>query len=146
MDDWELRARIEITDMLSSYTRFGDGGRSADLARLFGSDGVLSVAGGQELHGSGEIEAFLEDAKRALAARAHPGGRFRHHVSSQWVELIGPTEAKARSYFLVMGPTGPDHWGTYTDRIVTSADGWLFAERAVRVEGRAPGSPADVPE
>ena len=48
--------------------------------------------------------------------------------------------ATARSYFTVHSNFGPDHSGTYDDRLVRTADGWRFAHRRVRIDWQAEGS------
>ena len=122
MDDWELRARIEITDMLSRYTRFGDGGRSADLARLFGSDGVLSVAGGQlwflslvnrlgdtasGAHGivcGGKEAAAVRDKFGSQLAVLIPGVRPAGTDGQDQARVVTPSQAvKAGATYLVLG-------------------------------------------
>jgi hypothetical protein len=73
------------------------------------------------------------------------GGRVRHHVTPVSVEFTAPTEARATSYFLTMGRTGPDHWGLYRDELVAVDGRWLFARRVVTVEGHSAESPAAGP-
>jgi len=63
-------------------------------------------------------------------------------VSSVAIELAQHDTATVRSYFLVLGPQGPDHWGRYRDQVVETAPGdtWQFTERIVIVDGAAPSS------
>ena len=134
-----MEARAAIQHTFASYVRFADTGRSADLAALFAEDGVLRTDAG-EATGRAAITAFLEDAKRSLAADPRGAGRIRHHVSSVYVTFPTPDEARATSYFLAVTAAGPDHWGRYRDRLVRVDDRWLFARRAATVDGWAPGS------
>ena len=58
---------------------------------------------------------------------------MRHHISNPLIEVAGD-DATARSYFAVHANAGPDHSGTYDDRLVRTANGWRFAHRRVRVD------------
>ena len=137
-----MGARAAIQHTFASYVRFADTGRSADLAALFAEDGVLRTDTG-EATGRAAITAFLEDAKRSLAADPRGAGRIRHHVSSVYVTFPTPDEARATSYFLAVTAAGPDHWGRYRDRLARVGDEWRFIERVAAVEGHAPGSWAE---
>jgi len=48
--------------------------------------------------------------------------------------------ATARSYFQAFSNNGPDHAGTYDDRLVRTAQGWRFAHRRVRVDWQSADS------
>ncbi|HEV2310270.1 MAG TPA: nuclear transport factor 2 family protein, partial [Acidimicrobiia bacterium] len=134
MEAWEVEARVAVQHVFASYVRFADTGRSADLAGLFTEDGVLRTDG-SEVAGPAAITAFLEDAKRSLAADPRGAGRIRHHVSSVYVTFPTPTEARATSYFLAVTAAGPDHWGRYRDRLARVGDEWRFTQREAAVEG-----------
>jgi uncharacterized protein (TIGR02246 family) len=139
----ELSAREAIRDLLARYTWAGDRGRSAELAACFTDDGVLDVGehGGRWV-GRATIEAELDAVGRRVAEAGPLPGPVHHHVSSVRIELTEATTAEVRSYFCVFTSAGPDHWGSYRDRVeVDHADGsWRFAERRVRVLGHAAGS------
>lgn len=120
-----------------AYPHAVDAGRSDEVGALFGDEGMLVVHGGRECRGAGNVVAFLEQS-RASRSGAQPL-RLRHHVSSQHVSLESGGAARATSYFVAMGPTGPDHWGVYRDRLVRTGGVWLFAERRVTIEGADPG-------
>jgi hypothetical protein len=51
----------------------------------------------------------------------------------------GSGEAIARSYFLVMGNSFPDHWGIYQDTLIKVNGEWMFKVREVTIEGADPG-------
>lgn len=138
----ELVAREAVRDLVARYTGTGDRGRSAELAALFAVDGVLDVGDhGGRWEGRDRIEAeLLAVADRVAVAGSSPGP-VRHHVSSLVIDVIGPTEATASSYFLVFTGIGVDHWGRYRDRFAVGPDGeWRFTERTVRVDGHVEGS------
>ena len=139
MEAWEVEARVAVQDTFASYVRYADSGRSEQLAALFTDDGVLRTDVG-EVRGPAAITAFLEDAKRSLAASPSGAGRIRHHVSSVHVTFPTRDEARATSYFLAVTAIGPDHWGCYRDRLTRVGGQWRFTQRAAAVEGHAPGS------
>jgi len=138
MEAWEVAARLGVEDTLARYTRFADGGRSADLAGLFTEDGALVVAG-NAVTGREAIAAYLEGNKTSLGASAAGGGRIRHHTSSLRMDFASPDDATTTSYFLAITAAGPDHWGVYRDRLVRVDDRWLFERREAIPEGHAPG-------
>lgn len=134
MELHEIEARLEIQDTLARYVRWADGGRTEEFAGLFTEDCLYDVLG-EPHRGRAAVVAFFEGKKSSFAEH-YRGGRIRHHTSSIFIELLGPTEANASAYFMAVGPHGPDHWGNYRDRLVKVGGNWLFAERHVYVTGR----------
>ncbi len=133
MTEDDIGDRVAILDLLARYTHSGDRGRIAELAGCFAADGVLEYPGGRGT-GPAEIAALLG------SGAPRDGISFvRHHVAVPLIEIDGDT-ASARSYFTVVSDNGPDHAGTYSDRIVRTGTGWRFAHRRVRVDWQAPGS------
>jgi hypothetical protein len=131
---WELQAREAIRDTIGAYTHAGDGFRLDDLAACFTEDGVLQM-GEEPIAGRAAIVDYL--ASLRLAPATLPTDRrlyVRHHVSSIRIESVTAEEARAMSYFFVMTPIGPDHWGRYRDRLVPSGGRWLLAHRHVLVD------------
>lgn len=139
MELWEVEARLGIEDTVGRYVRFADSGHAAELGGLFSDDGVLATDTAK-VQGRSAIVSYLEAARADLAASATGGGRIRHHVSSLRIDLVSRDEARATCYFLAVTAAGPDHWGTYRDRLVRIGSGWRFAERIATVEGAAAGS------
>jgi hypothetical protein len=122
-----------IRALLARYTYNGDRGRLADLAACFASDGVLEYPGAQATGPEG-IAVQLGSGK------PNPDRTFvRHHITAPLIEIAGEA-ATARSYFLVVSNNGPDHSGTYDDRLVLTPDGWRFAHRRVRIDWQSPDS------
>ena len=125
--------RDGIRDLLARYTYNGDRGRVADLAACFAANGVLEFPG-KEASGPEDIAGTLGAGPR------NPALSFvRHHITNPLIEIDGDT-AKARSYFTVHTDAGPDHSGTYDDRLVRTPAGWRFAHRRVRVDWQAEDS------
>jgi hypothetical protein len=140
MIEMPIADRMELEVLLSRYTGLGDSGRVPEFAALFTENGVLNV-GGREFVGPNAIVAFAERSGSVMAAIEGllPGA---HHVSSRMTELVSTDRATSQSVFMFVGTSGPDHWGTYRDRLVRTGDGWRFASRSVRFTGFAPGSGA----
>jgi len=139
VEQWEIEARLGIEDTIGRYVRCADGGRAHDLAALFTEDGILATDT-EQVRGRDAIVEYLDATRVDLAQSSTGGGRIRHHVSSLRVDLVGRDEARATCYFLAVTGAGPDHWGTYRDRLVRVGSGWRFAERVATVEGTAASS------
>jgi SnoaL-like protein len=149
MDLWELAARESIRDTISAYAHYGDRMMIEELAQQFTEDGVLEIKGREPAVGRAAIVAMLgggatssEQARQAAKAARSPGERYylRHNVSSVRIESVSRDQARVGSYFLVVSPIGPDHWGRYRDLLVPVGQRWLFQHRFVSVDGHAPGS------
>lgn len=122
--------RDAIRDLLARYTYNGDRGRIAELAACFTEDGVLEYPGNRA-QGPTAIAAALASGTR------DPRLTFvRHHITNPLIEIDGEV-ATARSYFAVHADAGPDHSGTYDDRLIRTAAGWRLAHRRVRVDWQA---------
>lgn len=119
--------RDAIRDLLARYTYYGDRGRIEQLAACFAADGKIEYPGASA-RGPAAIAATLTSGER------NPAITFvRHHITNPLIELAGET-ATARSYFAVHSDNGPDHSGTYDDKLVRTAEGWRFAHRRVRID------------
>ncbi len=145
MELWQLEARESIRETIAAYAHAGDRMKLAELAEQFTEDGVLEIKGREPAVGRAAIVAMLEAATGAgdeAKRRASADGPFylRHNVSSTRIESISREEARVASYFLVVSPIGPDHWGRYRDLMVPVGRRWLFKPRFVSVDGYAEGS------
>jgi hypothetical protein len=142
MQPWETEARLGVQKAMTDYGRYVDSGQLARLSALFTEPCHYDLGASAPLT---DRAAILEHGERLRDKfRNDPAfqGRVRHHLSMPSVEFTNESEAKATSYFLTLGRTGPDHWGVYRDVLVRTDDGWQFARRVVVVEGFAPDSPA----
>ena len=122
--------RDAIRDLLARYTYNGDRGRVADLSACFADDGVLEFPGARAV-GPDAIHAALSSGE-PVAGRTS----VRHHITNPLIVLTDDG-ATARSYFAVHSNNGPDHSGTYDDKLVRTGQGWRFAHRRVRVDWQA---------
>ena len=119
--------REAIRDLLTRYTYNGDRGRLDDLSACFAPDGTLEFSG-KAPQGPAAIAQALSSGER------NPRLTFvRHHITNPLIDLTGDT-ASARSYFAVTTNVGPDHSGTYDDRLIRTLDGWRFAYRRGRID------------
>jgi len=138
-----LQAREAIRDTLAAYTWCGDNGDIDGFVATFAPDGVLEIKDQARYEGRAALQAgvrsgFGAPPERAAAMRA--AGRLSHHVSSLRIELADLAQARAWSYYAVIGAGGLDHWGRYTDVLVPIGGRWLFKSRRVSIDGAAAGS------
>ena len=139
MEFWELAAREAIRETVARYAHLVDRGRLDALLELFVEDATLAAGDRPPVIGRVAIgEFFRHTGKRLASAAARP--LIRHHVSNLLIDLTGPDDASAESYFLALTERGPDHWGRYRDRFVRRGSRWLFQDRRARADGYAPGS------
>jgi SnoaL-like protein len=143
VDIWEVTARVEIQQTLTNYGRYVDSGRLDLLAELFTQSCHYDTGDGAPLVDRAAILERGEELKAMFAAAENFGGRVRHHLTPARIDFIEPSRAKATSYFLTVGKSGPDHWGVYRDELVLDAGTWRFARRVVTVEGYSADSPAN---
>lgn len=125
--------RDAIRDLLARYTYNGDRGRLTEMTACFAADGVLEYLG-KAPQGPAAIAAALASGTRDARLTF-----VRHHITDPLIAIDGES-ATARSYFTVHSNFGPDHSGTYDDRLVRTAEGWRFAHRRVRIDWQAEGS------
>lgn len=125
--------RDAIRSLLAHYTYNGDRGRLAELADCFATDGTLEFPGGSGTGPQGVMTALSRGP-------ANPARTFvRHHTTNPLIEVTGD-QATSRSYFQVFSDNGPDHAGTYDDRLIRTAQGWRLAHRRVRIDWQSEGS------
>jgi SnoaL-like protein len=139
MEPKDLIARELIRETIARYAHYADTGRFTELAELFTEDGVLEIHERPPLQGRTAITEFLNGTRVSLASTVERP-YIRHHTSSLSIDVLGPDEASAKSYFLAITDRGPDHWGRYRDLLVRVGDRWLFRHRSVRPDGHSPSS------
>jgi ketosteroid isomerase-like protein len=139
MEIQELISRESIRATLARYNLSGDRGRLDELAACFAPDGVMEIEGEWTATGRDAIVEKLRGPMRELSARSQRS-LLRHHLSTQGIELTGPDEARAWTYFVAHTEIGPDHSGRYVDLLRCIDGEWLFAHRRVVIEWRSPQS------
>jgi hypothetical protein len=122
-----------IRRTLARYNLRGDRGDLAGLAATFTEDGILEAPG---------IRVVGRDAIVARLAASMAGNNpalttVRHHLTTSLIETDGQG-ATCQSYFFVVTDIGPDHAGSYRDRLVRRDGEWLIAERSARVSWVSP--------
>lgn len=137
MTDDELRLRVGVSDLLTTYQYLADTGKIEQLAQLFAPDGILQIGDQQYAGPDAILRMFHETSTRFAEADFLPA---RHHLSSIHVEPRPDGTAKTYACFQFIGTRGLDHWGTYRDVVIPGPDGWRFGHRRVITEGFAPGS------
>jgi SnoaL-like domain len=140
-EDQRLTSRLKIIDLVSRYTRAGDTGREEEFTSLFSEDGVFEIGDRRSARGAEQITALMADVKKAFGRAPAAFFPARHHVSSLNIRFEDDDHASGRSYFLLVGRWGPDHWGIYRDRYVRSGDEWRFSYRQATMEGAIARSP-----
>jgi hypothetical protein len=135
MQNWELRASVEIGRLYPRYITLVDGNRPTELSRLFAEDGVLiSQVMGRECRGRRAIEAFIGQLRSSWTD-------IRIHITPPDITFGNEDRAEGTCYFTVLDPTGLDHWGTYSDAFERHNDEWLFSRRMITLNGRSSASP-----
>jgi hypothetical protein len=142
MESWEIEARLLIQKAMNDYGRCVDTGRIELLAELFTEPCHYDMGTDAVLESHAAILERGELIKQQFRDAPNFGGRVRHHITPVSVQFLSETQAKATSYFLTMGKSGPDHWGVYRDLLVRTDDAWLFQRRVVTVEGHSESSHA----
>ena len=147
MDVRELAARESIRDLVARYNASGDSGRFDETMALFAEDAVVEVVPGRTYTGRDEIRSLFTGAAKTDApeAASKPKQRrfIRHYTATHQIEVLGPHEARGRSYYVVITESGLDHWGRYVDRYVQRDGHWLFLHRHISVDASVPGGWAD---
>ena len=140
MDAVEATARASVQKTLSDYIRYVDTGRAELLAGLFTEETEYAMAPGIVAHRRDEIVPKVEELKTLFATTAEYG-RLRHHLALPMVDILGPGQARAFTYFSAVAAAGLDHWGTYRDQLVEIDGEWRFQSRIITLEGAIDTSP-----
>jgi SnoaL-like domain len=123
--------RDAIRSLLTSYGRYWDCGRVAEVAALFTADGEWRSKHGAAT-GPAEIEALLEGIAAGRGASAAPVRR--HFVANLQIDIEGPV-AQCESDFIVVQAAGAAFsivsMGTYRDKLVRHGRQWKFCRREI---------------
>jgi ketosteroid isomerase-like protein len=124
-----LIAEQDIARLITRFGLLNDSGDWAGVSAMFTDDAkFIRPAGGDPVMGREAIHA-------SFASR--PPRKSCHLITNIVVDVISENEAVARSTLtLLAAPVGateavsPALVGGFKDRLVRTADGWKFAERA----------------
>jgi hypothetical protein len=140
MEHWELVARESIRDLVARYNANGDSGRFDPMLELFAEDATMELPDGVH-RGRAAIRAMVEGVATRTGDRPKAGAKFiRHFTATHQIDLVSPTEAKGRCYYVVLTDRGVDHWGRYVDEYRQLEGRWLFWHRKVTTDGSVPDS------
>lgn len=125
LDLQTISDRLEIDDLLTTYTMAVDGADWDALDRVFTADAVIDYTASGGTSGSfPEVQAWLAETLPVFS-------QMQHYVTQKRVVLDGD-EAHVRAYFLnplvIDQPDGArwhmDIGGVYVHTLVRTADGW----------------------
>ena len=143
----DVIARESIRQTIAGYTVAGDSRDGASFVALFTDDAILEFAGFPPVPGfrAEGVEALRQrTASWSSVPGQDPSLRkttfIRHNLTTCRIELTGDGGASAKTYFVVFTDIGPDHSGTYTDRLVRRGNRWQFAHRSIALDWRSPDS------
>ena len=128
----DLLDKQEIREVVLRYCRGVDRGDADLIGSAYHSDAV-------DEHGSA---SFTGDTVGAGIVELTSSSRVTmHHVTNQFIELLGPDHAASETYFTVwqtMDRDGQEHTlhalGRYIDRMERRTGEWRIAHRLVIVE------------
>ena len=143
-----LLAYESIRQTIARYTTAGDRLRVDDFVAVFTDDAILEAeeVGANDAfvyRGKAEIGAWLQrwrDLAMEPSAIATQATFVRHHLSTCDIQVLGPSSAKARTYWTAYTDIGPDHCGYYVDEFRCEHGLWLLSHRKVRLDWRSPNS------
>jgi hypothetical protein len=156
---WELMAREAVRDLIARYNAFGDSGRFDQMVEVFAEDAVMDmdgvvVTGRSNIRAAfGDVGAGFKAGSRELIEPASPPGveskvrpHLRHCTATTAIEVLSPTEARARSYYFVLTARGVDHWGRYIDEYREIDGRWYITHRKEHIDACLEGSWASTTE
>jgi hypothetical protein len=132
IDAWEMEAREQLRELLTTYYLLGDSGKIEEQAALFEPDGVVELYGRGEFVGRDAIVGAYRNLNENHVA--DPGITYIRHFSSNYtLDVPNPNEATGQGYWLLLNNRGLSSWGRCRDWY-RRADGgpWQFARRLVR--------------
>lgn len=134
----ELAADAAIRQRLAACTQAGDARKADAYAACFAEDGVLQLE--EAVAGRETIRQWMAAPSVIPQPSGGAPGFVSHHLTTCSVTLLGDSEAKVRTYWLVTSAAGLDHNGYYDD-LLRCVDGeWLIAHRRPRTLWVSPSS------
>jgi hypothetical protein len=127
--------RVDVAELLASYSRCLDTGDVDGYVNLFASDGVLDGQAGPR---SGHA-AIRRIAEAMAAAAVKPGATLgQRHFAGQPVIEGNRQVCQVHSYFLLIrqsasGEPSIRAMGEYVDACTRTEGRWVFARREIRL-------------
>ncbi len=137
-----LMIEWECSKLVNRYNLLNDANRFEEAAALFAEDGSYQTPATPEPVAG--RAAILEVLKMRSSASA------RHFVTNLVIDVISRTEARGRSYLLVLlsnepdiakaVASGPPLSGEIDEHFILTADGWRFGHRRGKLSIRFAGA------
>jgi hypothetical protein len=122
----EMIARVEISNLMSTYNTAGDSGRREDFSTVFARDAVLEAPG---IHFTG-LDAIVS----GLFSSEVKVRFVRHHLTTSKLTFLANDTVRGRTYFQVISDNGLDHCGVYSDSFKREDGAWKIAHRKVLID------------
>jgi hypothetical protein len=141
---YELRAKLEIADLITRYATLNDTEEWQAVADLYTENGRMSRPTAPD-------EFVLGRAAILAAFQSRPRRATRHVVANVLVNVRDDTHASASSQILLyigsladdgglpLPPVTPPLLGSFHDQLIKTELGWRFTERRGSLDFRAPG-------
>jgi hypothetical protein len=128
--DTKLAAECEIRNLVARLAHLADDGNLDEYIQLFTEDGSWSHRGETPLVGRAAIRQGAE--QRIRQSVQGPASGTRHLNTTLYVDVKGPNDAQAVSYYLYLkahGGVAPLKTGRYLDRFRRTQAGWKLSSR-----------------
>lgn len=137
MPNYEGQLRVladkdAIRDLVYRYTFCIDTNRADEFLTLFTEDCVFDPgpSNGGPVRGRDALAELRSRSSLAVSS---------HHNGNVLITFDGPDVASVRTnlyaWHRLIGGGEPQVWGYYDDLVVRRPEGWLFAQRTIRVYG-----------
>lgn len=132
---FSVEDRLEIINVLNSYSHYFDHGQTEDWLNLFTEDGIFEVAGGAVFKGRTQMMPLVARSKKWLEA----GVQRRHRLSN--IIFHEQTKSKARiSVYLLLASTANKEdlsfvsTGEYSGWLVKKDGEWKISKWVAAVD------------
>jgi 3-phenylpropionate/cinnamic acid dioxygenase small subunit len=127
-----LAIELEIRNLIARIAHLADQGDLDEYADQFAEDSVWALPDAPR-HGRADIRAGAES--RRAAGLTGPGSASRHVITNVSVNVEGPDDVTADSYFMFLQNTEAVptilNMGSYHDRFVRRNGVWRLAYREI---------------
>jgi len=136
MNDAErTQAELEIRNVIGKFAHLADSGDLVEYVSLMTDDGVWAHPTLGTRTGRDDI---LAGAQERREGGKKSGGRFRHMVTTQWVEFDDDDHASSHLYWILLNATNSppvvQNTGRYDDELRRTPEGWKLARRDIVID------------